>query len=145
MTCIRKMCAQKTVLDCTDLVFHLSDFMLDSSAKEFFNSQRLYRGMIERFPGRYQKKKAKCLEKLEDVLKKMGGRILHISSDKIIFFQMRMFIERSLEWSDNCVASYKNGKVTIKTDACMLAWFKAERKYKQDTELIGAFKNFFEC
>jgi len=141
------MCAQKTVLDCTDLVFHLSNFMLDSSAKEFFNSQRLYRGMIERFPGRYKKKKGECLKKIEELLEKMGGRILHISSHKTtIFFQMRMVnLERTLEWHDNCVASYKNGKVTIKTDACMLAWFKAERKYKRDTELIGAFKNFFEC
>ena len=140
------MCAQKTVLDCTDLVFNLSDFMLDSSAKEFFNSQRLYRGMLERFPGRYKKKKAECLKKIEELLEKHEGRIWHMSSKKTVIF-ICMVIRG---FSCNCVVSYDGGEVIIKIDQCMLHLLECPdnydmSNYKHDTELIGAFKNFFEC
>ncbi len=130
------MCAQKTVLNCTDLVFYLSDFMLDSSAKEFFNSQRLFREMIERFPGRYKNKKAESLKRLEDILKKLGGYILYISSMK-----MR-------NWDGTYNVRYEDEVLCVRVNECMLVVFREidkEKKYLTDTELIGAFKNFFEC
>jgi hypothetical protein len=143
------MCAQKTVLDCTDLVFRMSDFMLDSSAKEFFNSHSQYRGMIERFPGRYKKKKAGCLKKIEDLLEKYEGRIWHMSSKKTVIF-MYMHIRG---FSCNCVVSYEEGEVTIEIDQCMLHLLEGPEgpykydmsNYKHDTELVATFKNFFEC
>lgn len=130
------MCAQKTVLDCTDLVFYLSDFMVDSSAKEFFNSQRLYRGMLERFPGRYKKKNVESLKRLEEILKKLGGYILYMSSMK-----MR-------NWDGIYNVRYESDEVFVSVNQCMLVVFSEidkEKKYLTDTELIGAFKNFFEC
>ena len=120
--------------------------MLDSSAKEFFNSQRLYRGMLERFPGRYKKKKAECLKKIEELLEKHEGRIWHMSSKKTVIF-ICMVIRG---FSCNCVVSYDGGEVIIKIDQCMLHLLECPdnydmSNYKHDTELIGAFKNFFEC
>jgi hypothetical protein len=110
--------------------------MLDSSAKEFFNSQRLFREMIERFPGRYKNKKAESLKRLEDILKKLGGYILYISSMK-----MR-------NWDGTYNVRYEDEVLCVRVNECMLVVFREidkEKKYLTDTELIGAFKNFFEC
>jgi hypothetical protein len=131
-----------TILNNTDMMFLLSDYIDDKTAVNLFNTQRSYRSMIERFPKRYNKKKQLLYSKLEDEMAKRNGEIWAKSSK-----QTTLFVKFNMgEWNENCVVDLDdNGEVCMSTDQCMLAWFKEERKYKSDVELKRAFKNFFDC
>jgi hypothetical protein len=139
------MSVQSAILQNTDLVFLLSDYMNDSSAKEFFNCQRQYREMLEKFPKRYQKKKQRCYDELVAMLEKVDGHIWHVSSKKtVLFINFKINIDQQ-EWNENCTVDMENDEICFGTDQCMLAWFKGDRHYKSNVELLRAFKNFFEC
>lgn len=130
-----------TILNNTDMMFLLSDYIDDKTAVNLFNSQRSYRGMIERFPNRYTKKKQIVLARLEEELEKWNAHIWLMSSQKTTLF---LTVDMG-EWRENCVVNMEDGKVRLGIDEGMLAWFKDERKYKEDPALLQAFYNYFTC
>jgi len=107
-----------TILNNTDMMFLLSDYIDDKTAVNLFNSQRSYRGMIERFPNRYTKKKQIVLAKLEEELEKWNAHIWLMSSQKTTLF---LTVDMG-EWRENCVVNMEDGKVRIAIDEGMLAW-----------------------
>jgi len=123
------------------MVFLLSDYLDDKSSVNLFNAQKSYRSMVQRFPKRYKKKKQIVLEMLKEELKKWNARIFCMNSNKTI-----LFAEFDMEkWTESVEVSMKDGEVEVCTNECMLAWFKEERKYKTDSALLNAFKNYFAC
>ena len=87
------------------------------------------------------KKKQIVLAQLEEELEKWNAHIWHMSSQKTT-----LFLTFEMEtWAENCVVKMDDGKVSIAIDEVMLAWFKDERKYKNDPALLKAFYNYFTC
>jgi hypothetical protein len=130
-----------TILNNTDMMFLLSDYLNDKSAVNLFNSQKSYRSMIQRFPKRYNKKKQIVFRRLKKELKKWNAYIFTTSSRKTT-----LFTEFDMgEWKETVIVSMKDGEVQMFTNECMLVQFNVERKYKTDPELLNAFKNYFEC
>ena len=130
-----------TILNNTDMMFLLSDYLDDKSSINLFNAQKSYRSMIDKFPKRYKKKKQIVLRKLKKELKKWNAYIFSMSSRKTtLYIQFDMG-----EWRENVVVSMGDDGLSILTDQGMLAWFTVERKYKTDPGLLRAFKNYFDC
>jgi len=130
-----------TILNNTDMMFLLSDYLDDKSSINLFNAQKSYRSMIDKFPKRYKKKKQIVLRRLKKELKKWNAYIFSMSSRKTtLYIQFDMG-----EWRENVVVSMGDDGVNILTDEGMLAWFTVERKYKTDPGLLRAFKNYFDC
>ena len=130
-----------TILNNTDMMFFLSDYLDDKSSINLFNSQKSYRSMIDKFPKRYKKKKQIVLRRLKKELKKWNAYIFSMSSRKTtLYIQFDMG-----EWRENVVVSMGDDGVNILTDEGMLAWFTVERKYKTDPGLLRALKNYFDC
>jgi hypothetical protein len=130
-----------TILNNTDMMFLLSDYLDDKSSINLFNAQKSYRSMIDKFPRRYKKKKQILFRRLKKELKKWKAYIFTMSSRKTT-----LYIEFDMgEWRENVVVSMGDDGVNILTDKGMLAWFTVERKYKTDPGLLCAFKNYFDC
>ena len=130
-----------TILNSTDMMFLLSDYMNDKTAVNLFNSQKCWRSMVERYPERYNKKKKVVLVQLEKELEKWNAHIWMMSSQKTTLF---VTVDMG-RWNETCVVNMEDGKVYIGIDECMLAWFKDERAYKTDPALLQAFHNYFTC
>jgi hypothetical protein len=130
-----------TILNNTDMMFLLSDYLDDKSSINLFNAQKSYRCMIQRFPKRYKKKKQIVFKRLKNILKKWNAYILTTSSRKTT-----LYTEFDMgKWKETVVVSIKDGEVKMNIQERMLVQFNVERKYKTDHELLNAFKNYFDC
>ena len=72
------------ILNNTDLMFLLSDYLDDETAVELFNAKKSYRKMIDNFPGRYKKKKQVLLRILESEIERLNGRVIKAYMDRLL-------------------------------------------------------------
>jgi hypothetical protein len=134
--CIVKMSSSK-IFGITDLVFHLSDFIDDSSAKEFFRSQRSFHGMIERYDGRYKVKKGLLLERVLEALEKWNAKPFIIRKN-LLFIEYRYH-----DYLDVWTYRMEDGRLICgKNEAHPI---KTPRAYDSDDDLKQKIENFLNC
>jgi hypothetical protein len=126
-----------TFFGITDLVFFLSDFMNDSTAKQFFCCSRSIRTMLQNNPNRYKVKKRVLFEKVMESLEKWNAEPILIRKDSLMIeFNFHDWID---VWSytieDNKVRCHKNAAHYIKTT----------RSYEVDNELLQRIENYLLC
>jgi len=125
--------ASSLILNNTDMIFLISDFLNDKNALDFFNTQKSYINMIESFPNRYKIKKNILLERMENELEKYGARIYGIVNN-IIYIRYKMGNREndSRVWMDG-------GKLLVKIS------FGDQRTFRDDPKVLEAFQNYLEC
>ena len=125
--------ASSLILNNTDMIFLISDYLSDKNALNFFNTQKSYVNMIESFPNRYKIKKNILLERMENELKKYDARIYGIVNN-IIYIRYKMGNKEndSRVWMDG-------GKLLVKIS------FGDQRTFRDDPKVLEAFQNYLEC
>ena len=125
--------ASSLILNNTDMIFLISDFLNDKNSLNFFNTQKSYVNMIESFPNRYKIKKNILLERMENELKKYDARIYGIVNN-IIYIRYKMGNKEndSRVWMDG-------GKLLVKIS------FGDQRTFRDDPKVLEAFQNYLEC
>ena len=76
--------ARDTILNNTDMMFLLSDYLENDDAIALFNAKKSYRKMINDNPRRYKNRKRIYLEKLEREIVRLGGRVLRVLYDRVL-------------------------------------------------------------
>lgn len=122
----------------TDLVFWLSNYIDDSTAKQFFCCQRSFNTMLQNNPNRYKVKKRVLFEKVIGALDRWEAVPIHIRKNSLM-------IEFNYhDWTD--VWSYtldENNKVKcIKNEA---HYIKTTRDYEMDGDLLQCIENYLLC
>jgi hypothetical protein len=121
------------IMNNTDMVFLMSDYLGDRSALNFFNTQKSYLTMLEKYPKRYKVKKETAFEKLKLELGKWNAYIYYDSSNLI---WIRIPFPGSEKNTDIRV-TYHNEEVCIKAERELWA-------FRHNNEILEAFKNYFE-
>jgi hypothetical protein len=125
--------ASSLILNNTDMIFLVSDYLNDKNALNFFNTQKSYINMIESFPNRYKVKKNIVLERMENELKKYDARIYGIVNNVIyIRYKMGTRENDSRVWMEE-------GKLFVKIS------FGDQRTFRDDPKVLEALKNYLEC
>ena len=116
------------VFGVTDLMFHLSDFINDSTAIELFGAQRSFAGMIERYDGRYKVKKNMLLQRVLDTLEdKWNASPVLVRKDMIMIeFHYHDYMD---------VWSYRMVDGALKCFTNKAHYIKTPRAYADDEDL----------
>jgi hypothetical protein len=126
------------VLGVTDLMFHVSDFINDSTAIELFGAQRSFVDMIQRYDRRYKVKKNMLLQRVIECLEdKWDASSILVRKDMIMIeFHYYDYMD---VWSyrivDGTLKCYVNQGHTIKTP----------RAYATDEDLNKKIEMYLEC
>ena len=133
-----------TILNNTDMMFLLSDFLDDSSAVQLFNTQKSYKSMIAKFPKRYKNKKKIICDQLKKELEKWNGTMIGHTADKTYYIQFNMG-----GWNEIWLASLDeyDGEVWFRINSgevWKLKW-EASREFKHDPVLLQALQRLFNC
>lgn len=127
-----------TFFGITDLVFLLSKYIDDSTAKQFFCCQRSFNTMIQNNQNRYKVKKRVLFEKVLDVLDKWQAVPIHIRKNSLTI-EFNYY-----EWTD--IWSYdldQNNRLKYhKNDA---HYIKTTREYEIDKDLLQKIENYLLC
>jgi hypothetical protein len=121
------------IMNNTDMVFLMSDYLGDRSSLNFFNTQKSYLTMLEKYPKRYKVKKEIAYEKLKHELDKWNAYIYYNSSNLI---WIRIPFPGSNSYTDIKVV-YHNEEVCMKAE-------KELFNFRHNNEIVEAFKNYFE-
>ena len=129
--------ASSIIMNNTDMVFLISDFLGDKSALNFFNTQKSYLKMLEKYPKRYKVKKEIAVEKLEYELDKLNAFICS-NSDNLIWVTI---IDPTPHF-ENYFTQFKVIYFQKKVLMGKLGNELAHLEY--NNELVEACKNYFE-
>ena len=126
------------VFGVTDLMFHLSDFINDSTAIELFGAQRSFAGMIERYDGRYKVKKNMLLQRVLDTLEdKWNASPVLVRKDMIMIeFHYHDYMD---------VWSYRMVDGALKCFTNKAHYIKTPRAYADDEDLNKKIEMYLEC
>ena len=133
---IAKMSSSK-MFGIADLVFHLSDFIDDSSAKEFFRAKRSFHNMIQTYDGRYKVKKGLLLERVLEALEKWKAKPFIIRKN-LLFIEFRFYDHMDL-WTYRV----EDGRLICGKNAAH--FIKTPREYDSDEDLKQKIENFLNC
>lgn len=135
------------VLNNTDLVFLLSEYLDDKSADNFFDSCSSYGDMLLNYPNRYKKnKKDLVYNQIKEELKKWDYDAIGFLYDNNC-----LLIQGPGIWELTWMVSLNenNGNVDFETkygEGWKLNWCSNEEKnIKDDPTLLSLFKNYFDC
>ena len=126
------------VFGVTDLMFHLSDFINDSTAIELFGAQRSFAGMIERYDGRYKVKKNMLLQRVLNTLEdKWNASPVLVRKDMIMIeFHYHDYMD---------VWSYRMVDGALKCSVNQCHPIKTPRAYATDEDLNKKIEMYLEC
>ena len=125
--------ASSLILNNTDMIFLISDYLSDKNALNFFNTQKSYINMIENYPNRYIIKKNIVFERMKKELEKYNAYIYH-TENGIIYIRYKM----GNGYGDSRVWM-NEGKVLVKIS------FGDRVTFRDDPKVLEAFKNYLEC
>jgi hypothetical protein len=126
------------VFGVTDLMFHLSDFINDSTAISLFGAQRSFADMIQRYDGRYKVKKNMLLQRLVDTLEDKWN-----ASPILVRKNMIMIEFHYHDYMD--VWSYQIVDGALKCFTNKAHYIKTPRAYATDEDLNKKIEMYLEC